>query len=416
MRKLFSNIKAKKTFIILLVGFLLFFVAGQFVFLGMQKTWFNAIDHRREANQIMRVYTYVNQIPVGALAKNVNDIMLASMVGDLPDSDADVMVQPDLGKINAWADAHPFGGKLALQLNNQEWLNVSLQFSQPFLIPLFGLLALAIIVLLGLILLCWWSVQRLAVPLTSLTRAIIQADNAEHMILPIGNEEADSVIDIYNKMQARINNAIRLRTQMLAAISHDLRTPITRLKLRAEYLTDKAQYTKAIADLSEMESMISSVLTFAREDRLCDLKEELDLNALLEAVCHDFIDAGFAVHYSGIEKLPFNGSLNALRRAFNNLIDNGLKYGQEVSVELQKDAQQIKIQIDDNGPGIPEQYLEQVFEPFYRIEQSRSRQTGGTGLGLTITRDIILAHNGYIQLLNRSQGGLRVVVVFPCQK
>jgi signal transduction histidine kinase len=404
---------AKKTFIVLLGGFLLLLVAGQFVFVGIQKTLLNTIDHQREANQIMQVYTFVDRTPTNSLTKNVNDIMLASMVGAMPDSNAELMINPNLAKINAWMNSHPFGGKLALQLTNQQWLNVSFQFSRPFLIPFFGLLVLAALILIGLVLLCLWAVKRLAEPLTNLAGAVSQADGTDHTLPMSGNVEADSVINVYNKLQARINNAIRLRTQMLAAISHDLRTPITRLKLRAEYLTDKAQYVKALADLTEMEDMISSVLTFAREDRLSDVKEKLDLNALLDSLCHDFSDAGFAVTYHGIEAhLPFNGSLNALRRAFSNLIDNGLKYGKKVRVELQSDAQQIRIQIDDQGPGIPEQYLEQVFEPFYRLEQSRSRQTGGTGLGLTITRDIILAHNGYIQLLNRPQGGLRAIIVF----
>jgi signal transduction histidine kinase len=413
VKKYFPNRTAKITFAVLLSGFLLFLVAGQFVFVGIQKTLLNSVNHQREANQIMRVYSFVDRTPADTLTKNVNDILLASMVSDLPDPGSELIIKPNLEKINSWMSAHPFGGRLALQLSNQQWLNVNFQFSRPFLIPFFGLLALGSIVIIGLVLLCFWAVKRLADPLVNLAHAISQADGTEHLLPANNNNEADAVINIFNKLQSRISNAIRLRTQMLAAISHDLRTPITRLKLRAEYLTDKTQYAKVIADLTEMEDMISSVLTFTREDRLCAVKEELDLNALLDSLCHDFSDAGFAVTYHGVDThLSFNGCLNALRRAFSNLIDNGLKYGKVVDVELQHDAQQIRIQIDDQGPGIPEQYLEQVFEPFYRLEQSRSRQTGGTGLGLTITRDIILAHNGYMQLLNRPQGGLRVVIIF----
>ena len=201
---------------------------------------------------------------------------------------------------------------------------------------------------------------------------------------------------------------------MLAAISHDLGTPITRLRLRAEFVDDEEQRKKMLADLDDMEKMVSLALSFARDEAASEPHAMVDLRTLLQRVCDDVADAGHGITLDiGDDAVPYGCRPAALRRALTNLIDNAIKYGRQARVSLKNDQQGVLVRIDDNGPGIPEELQEEVFRPFRRLEASRSRETGGTGLGLTIARTTIRAHGGDITLTNRSEGGLRVEVWLP---
>jgi signal transduction histidine kinase len=200
---------------------------------------------------------------------------------------------------------------------------------------------------------------------------------------------------------------------MIAAISHDLGTPITRLRLRAEFIEDQEQKQKTLADLEEMNRMISSTLTFARDDSVQEPRTLVDLAALIRSVCGDLSDAGLMVECEQHEPLSYSCRPTALRRALTNLIENAAKYGERARISIIDGGQDVTVQIDDLGPGIPEDQLENVFRPFHRLEGSRSRQTGGTGLGLTVARTIVRAHGGEIVLQNRSGRGLRVQVTLP---
>lgn len=412
---IFPNRKARNIFFILVFGFLFLLGTGQFIISGLWDTLNEASHPRLVANQIIRVYELMQRVSDHRLVV-VPHFFEQITIAESPTAAGEKLINPDRTTIMAWLDLHPLGGNLALQLGDNKWLNLSIKFSKlSFWLPFTGLALLIVLLLLSLVGFCLIVVRYLAQPLAGLSRVISGLKKNELVVLPaIGDDEADRVIDVFNQMQLAVKKIIELRTQMLTAISHDLRTPITRLKLRAEYLADQNQYRKTLADLEEMEQMITSVLTFMREGvHQGAIKEELDLNALLDSVCNDFSDAGFTVSYCGLnERLPFCGSLSSLRRAFGNLIDNALKYGKSAAVKLIYDQQQIRVMIDDQGLGIPEQFLECVFDPFYRLETSRSRQTGGAGLGLTIARDIILEHQGNIQLMNLSHGGLRVIVIF----
>jgi signal transduction histidine kinase len=224
--------------------------------------------------------------------------------------------------------------------------------------------------------------------------------------------EAQMIVDAINQLQVHIRTLLSDRTQMLAAISHDLRTPITRLKLRAESLDDKQLYRKILGDLSDMEHMINSVLSFVQSDSE-ELAVKFDLAVLLETVINDMQDAGFSVHYeSTITTLPFLGQIKALKRAFSNLLDNAVKYGAGAVLNLSKAANEITVTIDDHGPGIPEHELQKVFQPFYRLDETRNKSTGGTGRGLVIVKNILVQHQGDIQLINLPKGGLRVQITF----
>jgi signal transduction histidine kinase len=200
---------------------------------------------------------------------------------------------------------------------------------------------------------------------------------------------------------------------MLAAISHDLRTPITQLRLRAEFIEDTEEQAKTLATLKEMEAMIASTLTFARDDALTEAPRMVDLAALVESLCDDLADAGKPVSFAAAEKVAVACRPAALKRAVANLIENAVKYGGAARVSVGADAGDVRVVIEDDGPGIPSEELENVFAPFYRVEKSRGSGPGGVGLGLSIVRAIADAHGGHVRLENRDGGGLSAILEFP---
>lgn len=201
---------------------------------------------------------------------------------------------------------------------------------------------------------------------------------------------------------------------MVAAISHDLGTPITRMRLRAEFVEDDDQKKRMLADLDDMERMVKAALSFTRDEATCEPRTSVDLRTLLQRVCDDVSDTGHEIDLmAGEVPVPYACRPAALRRALTNLVENAAKYGKRARVSLRGTARTAIVRIDDDGPGIPEDLREQAFKPFGRLESSRSRETGGTGLGLTVARTIIRAHGGEIALTNRPEGGLRVDVTLP---
>ncbi|TAN59199.1 MAG: two-component sensor histidine kinase [Magnetospirillum sp.] len=214
-------------------------------------------------------------------------------------------------------------------------------------------------------------------------------------------------------MQGRIRRFVDDRTQMLAAISHDLRSPITRLRLRTELLPEGEGRDKMLRDLDEMEAMVASSLDFARGEAADEATQTIDLAATLEAICDNAADMGLATEFEWERRLVCACRPAAIKRALANLIENAARYGRQAKVRAYSNEQAIEVVIEDAGPGIPEAELEKVFGPFYRVEGSRNRKTGGIGLGLTVARGIIRAHGGDILLQNRPEGGLRVTVTLP---
>ena len=209
-----------------------------------------------------------------------------------------------------------------------------------------------------------------------------------------GSQELRQSIQAFNQMQERLRRLVNDRTFMLAAISHDLRTVLTRLKLRAEFIQDAEQAQKAIADIDQMQAMLDETLAFAREESTTENYIKVDLAELLQSLGDDFADAGKRVTYSGPARLTYVGQPTALRRAFMNLIHNAVTYGDEAMVTLGIGKEAVEVSISDRGPGIPAELREQVFTPFFRLEQSRNRETGGAGLGLTVAQTAIRRHGG----------------------
>ncbi len=303
----------------------------------------------------------------------------------------------------------------SLELGDGTWLNFVTPFGalQPFWTSRFFLIIVltTIIALAASIV----AVRRAARPLSELAIAAerLGTDMAAPSLAEKGPREVRLASRAFNEMQRRLHRFVHDRTQMLAAISHDLRTPLTRIKLRAELLDDPEQRARISADLDEMEAMIAATLAFARDDPARETPVRLDLAALLESLCADAAATGAAVHYSGPEHIIFTGRPTALKRAIANLIDNAVKYGGGAWVTAAETAAGVRVSVEDHGPGIPQEEQERVFEPFYRIESSRSRSTGGAGLGLSVVRAAARAHGGDVVLVNRPQGGLRAALILP---
>jgi signal transduction histidine kinase len=228
-----------------------------------------------------------------------------------------------------------------------------------------------------------------------------------------GPEEVRRAAGAFNTMQARLAGYIRDRTRLLAAMSHDLKTPVTRLRLRAELLEDPQTRARFTKDLDEMESMVGATLDFLRGLESGEPVKPVDIMALLESLQADMAEMGGRVAITGDARAPYQGRPQALKRCLANILENAVKYGKSARVAVDDSDARLEIRIQDEGPGLPPAELEKVFEPFYRVEGSRSRETGGTGLGLTIARSVAEAHGGRIALRNRTEGGLEVAVALP---
>ncbi|UOK37437.1 ATP-binding protein [Pseudomonas palleroniana] len=227
-----------------------------------------------------------------------------------------------------------------------------------------------------------------------------------------GPTEVRRAAQAFNAMQQRLIANIAERTRFLAAISHDLRSPITRLRLRTEMLDDTRTRERFRADLEEMEHMVASTLDFVSSGEINEARQNIDINALLQSLQADLQDVGESVTLEGRAKQPLPGYARSLKRCVQNLLENAVRYGQEVVVRVEDQADSLKIIIRDRGPGIPEEQLAQVMEPFYRVEGSRNAQTGGYGLGLSIAHTIARAHEGRLSLKNREGRGLEVELLF----
>jgi len=228
-----------------------------------------------------------------------------------------------------------------------------------------------------------------------------------------GPNEVARAARALNTMQSRLIAYLDERTRVLAAMSHDLKTPITRLRLRAELLEDSALKAKIAADLEETQSMVDGALDYLRGAARDEPVKPVDVTALLESLQADMQDLGGEVAIEGAALKPLPARPQALKRCVWNLIDNAVKYGSRARIAVDDDERRLRIRVLDEGPGIPAGEMEKVFEPFHRVESSRNRATGGTGLGLSIARGIAEDHRGSLELRNRPEGGLEATLVLP---
>ena len=268
------------------------------------------------------------------------------------------------------------------------------------------LLALGISMLL-LAPLVWWMARRLTRPIRVFADAAerLGADPEAEPLTPSGPSEVRTAIHAFNDMQASLRDHMRRRTQTVAAIAHDLRTPLTRLRFRAEQAPEAVRDRMA-ADIEEMDALIAQAMAYVRGEATPERRETFDLDALAADCASGFSETGGAVAFDGGGALGVEADPAALRRALANLIANAVKYGGAARVKAFAMDGRAVITVEDDGPGLPEDELEAVFEPFHRAERSRSRETGGAGLGLTVARQAARAHGGDVTLTNRSNGGL----------
>ncbi|MFU8816910.1 MAG: ATP-binding protein [Pseudomonadales bacterium] len=269
-------------------------------------------------------------------------------------------------------------------------------------------------VLVGMVIVGIWLVDRVTAPLTTFASAAdrLGKNLRSQPLAESGPEEVAKAAKAFNEMQSRLQRMVENQTEMLAAISHDLRTRVTLLSLRAELLTDGAERDKVIATLEEMDSMIGSLLDFARGTFQDEPNRLVDLSALLESLCEDLADTGASVALTAPAKVLYRCRRIALKRAITNLLDNALKYAGSADIVLSDEAAEVSIRILDRGPGFDCDELDDLFVPFFRAQWSRSH-AAGVGLGLSIAQAIVHRHGGRLQIGNRPGGGADVDIRLP---
>ena len=313
--------------------------------------------------------------------------------------------------------AAPVEMQISVAVAGGRWLNVATRFHSPPLqwpwisIAIFGLTAVLIV---GFV---WLALNRLTGPLRRLARAAEGLGRGEPVpeLPEQGPEELRCVTAAFNDMQDRLTRFVAERTRLLAALGHDLRSPLTAMRLRAEMVEDDETRERLAAIIEEMQQMVEATLSFARGMATSEPPETVDLVRFVGDLAREAREAGGEVVMAGGggPPLPVRLRPNAMRRALRNVIENAIRYGKRAGISLSRGEGVARIVIRDEGPGIPPEELERVFDPFVRLEESRSLETGGTGLGLSIARTIIHAHGGEIRLRNRKEGGLEAEITLP---
>ena len=295
------------------------------------------------------------------------------------------------------------------------WLNAQTQIGAEPVRWAWASTASTAVMIIAILAIVAFTARRATSPLRALSvRADALGRGTPEPPLPEkGPDEVRRVTIAFNKMQDRLQRFVTDRTRMIAAIGHDLRTPITSLKLRAELLDDQEAKAKISATLEEMQHMVEATLAFARDEASAEPTRSVDLAALLATIVDDYADLGKDVRFSEASRLPYRCRPTALKRAISNLIENAVHHGERARVSLAKESTGPVIVVEDRGPGIPPEEMSNVFQPFVRLEGSRNKATGGVGLGLSIARSIALAHGGELVLENRMTGGLRAEIRLP---
>lgn len=319
---------------------------------------------------------------------------------------------PQAARYTPLGDRDGFG--LAVRLDEGRWLNSAYYNGSSMSwwnLHTLSSLAIAAVLLSAIAI---FAANRIARPLRRLAASAEALGRGEN-VPPLPEEGTDDIRQTtaaFNRMQARLFRFIEDRTRMLAAIGHDLRTPLTSLRLRTEFVADHDVQQKMLATIDEIQTMTEATIAFARGEATVEETRTVDLNALVGSLCDDLAEMQQPVVYRDREKTTYRCRPDSLRRAIRNIIENAVRYGGEARVDLHHDNHSINIVVEDNGPGIPDSVHEKVFAPFYRLEASRNRETGGVGLGLAIARTIVRHHGGDIMLSNGNPS-FRVLISLP---
>lgn len=316
------------------------------------------------------------------------------------------------------ADMHiaRMGGlAVSLRINNGRWLNAATRVPPPDMaIAVSSVIAMGAAGLI-LILIAVLMVRRVTRPMARLADAAERLGRGESVAaLPEdGPSDIKGTTRAFNAMSERLERFVSDRSRMLAAITHDLRTPITSLRLRAEMLEDEEARGRMLETLEEMQELTEAALDYAREDAVREDTRNVDISALIDSLCDDLDNLGQDVTFDEAERLVVRCRPQALRRAIRNVVENAIRYGNRAILSLSEDALRVSVHVDDFGPGIPESEREKIFEPFVRLEASRSKETGGIGLGLAIARSVLRGHGGDIEIEDRDEGGARFTLWLP---
>lgn len=304
--------------------------------------------------------------------------------------------------------------KLGVRQSDGHWLVVEPKPSFRFDSWQQRILLILLLSVIAVSPLAWLFARRLSQPITAFADAAerLGKDPRAPPLSISGSGEVLAAATAFNMMQERLRRYVEDRTAMVGAIAHDLRTPLTRLKFRIEAAPDDIR-PKLAADIDQMEAMISATLGFVRDTNRPAERTRLELSSLLESVIDEAAETGGAATVERSEKTVIEGDPVALKRLISNLVENALKYGGRARGRVYAEEDMAIIEVDDDGPGVPPAELERVFEPFYRREPSRNRETGGIGLGLAVVRSLARAHGGDVTLANRAGGGLRATVRLP---
>lgn len=304
---------------------------------------------------------------------------------------------------------------LSIALSDGRWLNVGTRFERPpFQWPFYSMLTFILTAAIILIAVFWFLMTRFTGPLRRLVGAVDRLGRGEEIAeLPaVGPSEVRELTSTFNRMQDRLTRFVADRTRLLASLGHDLRSPLTAIRVRAEMVDDEETRSSLVTSVEEMQTMVEETLTFARGMAASEVSQSVDIGALLED-----LRTGSPVPFLLDSGPPVSVRIRptAIRRALRNVIENAVRYSGNAHVAYSVREGHLMITVEDDGPGIPESELERVFDPFFRLEQSRSLDTGGHGLGLSIARTIITAHGGDIWLANRQEGGLCASILIPLE-
>jgi signal transduction histidine kinase len=304
---------------------------------------------------------------------------------------------------------------ISIRLPDQSWINVSLVAWSPRVPVGHGTLLSTTLMAIGALVVSVLLVRWLTQPLTGFAAASKELYRSRQAILvpEDGPREVRALAVAFNDMQRRIGRLIDDRTQALAAVSHDLKTPITRLRFRIEDVAEPEARASIAADLDEMERMLDQTLAYLRGDRADEEIKQIDIVAILGTIVDDAADRGLSVALGGATNVIVPGRRLALKRAFGNLIDNAIKYGSQAEILVEDRPGNVIVSIRDKGPGIAPADFERALAPFVRLEPSRNQETGGFGLGLTIAHAIVEGHGGSLTFANHVDGGLVVSVSLP---
>lgn len=304
---------------------------------------------------------------------------------------------------------------VSAEIGPSRWLTTAAPLP-PLNPSVFGWLIFQTFVLYGFVLLTvLWVGGRLARPLAELRQAAERFDRRSDPapIAETGPADIRGLIAAFNAMRTRITAMLDEKDRMLGAIGHDLRTPLASLRVRTELVEDESERARMAATIDDMNRTLDDILSLARLGRPSEPEQRVDLPALIDSLAEEFEDLGADLSIDEVDRLAVPMRPNLIKRALRNLIENALKYGGRARVRVRPEGTDALVEVDDDGPGIPPREVERMFQAFTRLEQSRSRDTGGSGLGLALARAIVEAHGGTLTLTNRDEGGLRATVRLP---